>query len=36
MKLTAILSLVFGAKIAEYSNANGGPIWLKVGSEGLS
>merc|ERR1712023_501057 len=28
MKLTAILSLVFGAKIAEYSNDNGGPFWL--------
>merc|ERR1719454_1395698 len=30
MKLTAILSLVFGAKIAEYSNTKGGPFWLKV------
>merc|ERR1719326_1144751 len=28
MKLTAILSLVFGAKIAEYSNDAGGPYWL--------
>merc|ERR1712224_236761 len=28
MKLTAIISLVFGAKIAEYSNCAGGPIWL--------
>merc|ERR1711959_387451 len=30
MKLTAILSLVFGSAIAEYSNASGGPIWLKA------
>mmetsp|Transcript_74920 Transcript_74920/g.165752 ORF Transcript_74920/g.165752 Transcript_74920/m.165752 type:complete len:718 (+) Transcript_74920:87-2240(+) len=29
MKLTAILSLVFGSAIAEYSNAEGGPFWLK-------
>merc|ERR1712100_138800 len=28
MKLTAIISLVFGSAIAEYSNANGGPCWL--------
>merc|ERR1719517_51541 len=28
MKLTAILSLVFGSAIAEYSNAEGGPFWL--------
>merc|ERR1712232_807611 len=28
MKLTAILSLVFGAKIDEWSNCKGGPIWL--------
>merc|ERR1711937_884893 len=28
MKLTAILSLVFGAKINEYSNSEGGPLWL--------
>merc|ERR1712227_280656 len=28
MKLTAIISLVFGAKIAEYSNTKGGPFWL--------
>jgi len=28
MKLTAIISLVFGEKIAEYSNPNGGPCWL--------
>jgi len=27
MKLTAILSLVFGTAIAEYSNAEGGPFW---------
>merc|ERR1712223_439766 len=27
MKLTAILSLVFGSKIAEYSSAEGGPFW---------
>jgi inorganic pyrophosphatase len=32
MKLTAILSLVFGTAIAEYSNANGGPVWLAVQS----
>merc|ERR1711865_635770 len=29
MKLTAILSLVFGSAIAKYSNADGGPFWLK-------
>merc|ERR1719261_1666985 len=28
MKLTAILSLVFGAKIKEWSNCKGGPYWL--------
>merc|ERR1719433_841187 len=28
MKLTAILSLVFGSAIAEFSNAQGGPFWL--------
>merc|ERR1712025_22224 len=28
MKLTAILSLVFGAKIKEWSNKSGGPYWL--------
>mmetsp|Transcript_8017 Transcript_8017/g.8815 ORF Transcript_8017/g.8815 Transcript_8017/m.8815 type:complete len:720 (+) Transcript_8017:116-2275(+) len=27
MKLTAILSLVFGSAIAEFSNAEGGPFW---------
>ena len=30
MKLTAIISLVFGSVIAEYSNNAGGPIWLKA------
>mmetsp|Transcript_89647 Transcript_89647/g.237141 ORF Transcript_89647/g.237141 Transcript_89647/m.237141 type:complete len:731 (+) Transcript_89647:98-2290(+) len=30
MKLTAILSLVFGSAINTYSNKNGGPIWLKA------
>merc|ERR1719488_200520 len=29
MKLTAILSLVFGEKIKEWSNSSGGPFWLK-------
>merc|ERR1719504_578417 len=29
MKLTAIISLVFGSAIKSYSNAEGGPIWLK-------
>eukprot|EP00929_Paragymnodinium_shiwhaense_P096719 TRINITY_DN5840_c1_g1_i1.p1 TRINITY_DN5840_c1_g1~~TRINITY_DN5840_c1_g1_i1.p1 ORF type:complete len:735 (-),score=138.58 TRINITY_DN5840_c1_g1_i1:198-2402(-) len=29
MKLTAIISLVFGSVIDEYSSQNGGPIWLK-------
>jgi len=29
MKLTAILSLVFGSAIAKYSNEDGGPFWLK-------
>jgi H(+)-translocating pyrophosphatase len=28
MKLTAIISLVFGSAIAKYSNAEGGPFWL--------
>jgi inorganic pyrophosphatase len=28
MKLTAIISLVFGTVIAHYSNADGGPFWL--------
>merc|ERR1712183_1055068 len=28
MKLTAIISLVFGSAIAEYSNASGGPFWV--------
>jgi inorganic pyrophosphatase len=28
MKLTAIISLVFGTVIASFSNASGGPIWL--------
>merc|ERR1712157_299616 len=27
MKLTAIISLVFGTAIAEFSNADGGPFW---------
>jgi len=30
MKLTAIISLVFGTAIAQYSNESGGPIWLKA------
>merc|ERR1740115_370682 len=30
MKLTAIISLVFGAAIDKYSNEVGGPIWEKV------
>merc|ERR1712084_120026 len=29
MKLTAIISLVFGTAIKEYSNEDGGPFWLK-------
>merc|ERR1712183_1017604 len=29
MKLTAIISLVFGSKINEYSSASGGPFWLQ-------
>merc|ERR1712190_47899 len=28
MKLTAIISLVFGTAIRNYSNTSGGPIWL--------
>merc|ERR1711871_1337833 len=28
MKLTAIISLVFGSAIARFSNASGGPAWL--------
>mmetsp|Transcript_45118 Transcript_45118/g.139604 ORF Transcript_45118/g.139604 Transcript_45118/m.139604 type:complete len:732 (+) Transcript_45118:106-2301(+) len=28
MKLTAIISLVFGSAIANYSNESGGPFWL--------
>merc|ERR1712154_357984 len=31
MKLTAIISLVFGSAIAEYSNATGGPFWIHSG-----
>merc|ERR1712003_122549 len=30
MKLSAIISLVFGSFIMEHSNEEGGPIWLKV------
>jgi len=30
MKLTAILSLVFGSAINDYSNAQGGPFWMKA------
>jgi len=30
MKLTAIISLVFGSAILKYSNDEGGPIWLPV------
>merc|ERR1712031_18500 len=30
MKLTAIISLVFGAAIDSYSNEIGGPVWEKV------
>jgi len=30
MKLTAIISLVFGTAILKYSNSEGGPIWLPV------
>merc|ERR1711967_159258 len=30
MKLTAIISLVFGSTIAQYSNAQGGPVWLRT------
>merc|ERR1712185_485445 len=32
MKLTAIISLVFGSVIANYSNESGGPFWLSVSS----
>merc|ERR1719253_2227990 len=31
MKLTAITSLVFGSAVADFSNATGGPYWLKAG-----
>merc|ERR1719407_310738 len=30
MKLTAIVSLVFGSFIAQHSNAAGGPSWIKA------
>merc|ERR1712146_863893 len=30
MKLTAIIILVFGSAIAQYSNCAGGPIWLEA------
>merc|ERR1719217_1650357 len=30
MKLTAIISLVFGSAIADFSNDSGGPFWLKA------
>merc|ERR1719409_1064375 len=29
MKLTAIVSLVFGSAIADFSNAQGGPFWVQ-------
>merc|ERR1712139_53992 len=29
MKLTAIISLVFGTAIKDYSSEDGGPFWLK-------
>merc|ERR1719414_1591164 len=29
MKLTAIISLVFGSAIAEFSDASGGPFWME-------
>lgn len=32
MKLTAILSLVFGTSISQHSNAQGGPFWLTMAS----
>jgi hypothetical protein len=28
MKLSAIISLIFGTVIAQWSNAEGGPWWL--------
>jgi len=30
MKLTAIMSLVFGSVIAQWSNADGGPFWISA------
>jgi inorganic pyrophosphatase len=36
MKLTAILSLVFGSAIAAYSNEHGGPFWMTVGNSTLA
>merc|ERR1712166_1364410 len=33
MKLSAIMSLVFGNVIASYSNEQGGPFWLAVNKE---
>merc|ERR1719160_1390587 len=30
MKLTAIISLVFGSAILKYSNAQGGPVWMSA------
>merc|ERR1712118_592673 len=35
MKLTAIISLVFGSAIAQYSNEAGGPWWLRARSSGM-
>lgn len=35
MKLTAILSLVFGTAIKEYSNEQGGPFWLNSSNSTL-
>merc|ERR1711894_306838 len=29
MKLTAIISLVFGTAISQFSNKAGGPLWMK-------
>jgi len=37
VKLSAIMALVFGSVIADWSNpATGGPYWISVGGEGLS
>jgi Na+/H+-translocating membrane pyrophosphatase len=34
VKLSAIISLVFGQLISDFSNKQGGPFWISVASKG--